>query len=237
MKNSILGFSQRKLMEYGLDIKDAMLLRYFIDFMGTGKMTSIIIDDVCYYWVKYEHLKNDIPILGITSNDGLRKRLKKLENKKILGHYHKLEGGSYSYYSVGENYINLITDNTKESKEKVVESTTSDSTSNTTSSEENKSAKNNKKQTKIDELINNYTKNSELIEALKDFLKMRKAVKKPLTDRALKVILKKLDELAQGDEEKITILEQSIVNCWQSVFKVNNNTPNKKEFNNEDYIE
>lgn len=66
---------------------------------------------------------------------------------------------------------------------------------------------------------------------------MRKAVKKPLTDRALKVILKKLDELAQGDKEKITILEQSIANCWQSVFKVNNNTPNKKEFNNKDYIE
>lgn len=236
MKNSILGFSQEKLMKFGLDIKDAMLLRYFVDFRGTGKMKSIIIDDICYYWLCYDSLRNDIPILGINTNDGLRKRLKKLENKKILGHYHKLEGGSYSYYSLGENYIDLIND---KGEEKVIGTIAPEVVANSCTSEEGSSSNNdNKKETKIDEFINNYTKNSELIEALKDFLKMRKAIKRPLTDRALKVILKNLDKLAQDDNEKIAILEQSIVNCWQRVFKINTtNIQNKKEFNNDDYIE
>lgn len=31
-----------------------------------------------------------------------------MESCGVLGHYHKLEGGSYSYYCLGENYPNLI---------------------------------------------------------------------------------------------------------------------------------
>ena len=108
MKNTISGFNQEKLLEYGLDLKDAMLLRYFVDFRDTESMSMIIVDNKPYYWVKYDHLKSDLPILGINSNDALRKRLKKLEECGILGHYHKLEGGSYSYYCLGDNYPKLI---------------------------------------------------------------------------------------------------------------------------------
>ena len=108
MKFTMSGFNQKKLIEFGLDLKDAALLRYFIDFKDTNSMSMIIVDNKPYYWVKYEHLKNDLPILGINNNDALRRRLKKLESAGILGHYHKLEEGSYSYYCVGDNYKNLL---------------------------------------------------------------------------------------------------------------------------------
>lgn len=39
---------------------------------------------------------------------------------------------------------------------------------------------------------------------------MRKAIKKPVTDRALILILNKTDKLASKDEEKIQVLSQSI---------------------------
>ena len=110
MKNTISGFSQKKLIEMGLDLKDAMLLRYFVDFRDTESMTTIIIDNKPFYWLKYEHLKEDIPILGITSNIALRRRLKKLEDAGVLEHYHKLEGGSFSYYTLGPKYKLLISD-------------------------------------------------------------------------------------------------------------------------------
>ena len=82
-----------------------------------------------------------------------------------------------------------------------------------------------KKTSSLDEIINNYTSNLDLKETLKDFLKMRKAQKKVMTDRALKTLLNKLDTLATTDEEKIERLEESICNCWLTVYP-------KKEFNN-----
>jgi len=111
LKNTISGFNQSKLIEYGLDLKDAMLLRYFVDFRDTESMTMVIVDGKPYYWLNYKHMKEDIPLIGINSNDALRNRFKKLEKCKVLGHYHKLQGGSYSYYCLGKNYPNLIKNN------------------------------------------------------------------------------------------------------------------------------
>ena len=84
---------------------------------------------------------------------------------------------------------------------------------------------NNKKEkgkTNIDKIINAYTENNSLVEAIKDFIKMRKTIKKPITDRGLKMILNKLDQYGNDDLEKIEILENSIVNCWQGVFELKN---------------
>ena len=48
---------------------------------------------------------------------------------------------------------------------------------------------------------------------------MRKLIKKPLTDRALKLIISKTKELANGNPDVMQkILEQSIQNSWQGVF-------------------
>lgn len=58
---------------------------------------------------------------------------------------------------------------------------------------------------------------SELLDALKDFEKMRKSVKKPMTDRAKRMLVNKL----QKDFHPslwIAVLEQSIKNCWLDVY-------------------
>ena len=101
----------------------------------------------------------------------------------------------------------------------------------------NKNSSNNKKETSLDKLIKEYTDNKELIETLIDFMKMRKAIKSPVTDRALKGILNKLDELASDDKNKIGILEQSIINSWKGVFplkqdKFSNSDSNSVNKNN-----
>lgn len=83
-----------------------------------------------------------------------------------------------------------------------------------------------KKKTDLDILINEYTSNSFLQETIIDFMKMRKSIKKPVTERALKGILNKLDKLATTDDIKIKILENSIENCWQGVFPLKDNFGN-----------
>ena len=76
-----------------------------------------------------------------------------------------------------------------------------------------------KKQTKsYDEQITEYTQNEELQNALKAFVQMRSFIKKPMTEYALKLMLKKLDDLGNNDTTKIAILNQSITHNWQGIF-------------------
>ena len=75
-----------------------------------------------------------------------------------------------------------------------------------------------KKTISYDEQIAEYTGNEELQNALKAFLQMRSFIKKPMTEYALKLMLKKLDELGNTDDVKIAILNQSITHNWQGIF-------------------
>ncbi|MDU4660941.1 MAG: hypothetical protein E6Y39_12545, partial [Clostridium butyricum] len=108
MKYTVEGFSQKSLIDYGLDEKDALILRYFIDFKDSGKMKMKIINKVPYYWLKGSALLEQLPILRINNVDVLRRRLKKMTSCKILMHEHVLEGGSYAFYAIGENYQDLL---------------------------------------------------------------------------------------------------------------------------------
>jgi hypothetical protein CLOSPO_01878 len=70
-------------------------------------------------------------------------------------------------------------------------------------------------------VVEKYGEDKCLTDTFRDFAIMRKAIKKPLTERATKVLLGKLDKLANGDKELvIKILEQSILNNWQSVYEL-----------------
>ena len=100
----------------------------------------------------------------------------------------------------------------------------------------NKKEKENKK-SNIDKIIEAYTKNDLLVEAIRDFIKMRSTIKKPLTDRALKGILNKLDTFASNDLDKVEILENSIMNCWQGVFELKNKkVPTKVDTKNNNLV-
>ncbi len=94
---------------------------------------------------------------------------------------------------------------------------------NTLNNKKNKIKK--EKVIEYDLLITKYTQNEKLKNTLYDFIKMRKAIKAVLTTRALELTLKDLDKLAHTEDEKVKILEQSIVNSWRGVF------PLKKEGN------
>lgn len=84
---------------------------------------------------------------------------------------------------------------------------------------DNKKERKPKKQTKsYDEQIAEYTQNEDLQNTLKAFLQMRSFIKKPMTEYALKLMLKKLDDLGNNDTTKIAILNQSITHNWQGIF-------------------
>lgn len=57
----------------------------------------------------------------------------------------------------------------------------------------------------------------DLLAVLKDFEKMRKSIKKPMTDRAKQLLVTKLKNEFPPEQWK-PVLEQSIVKCWQDIY-------------------
>lgn len=74
------------------------------------------------------------------------------------------------------------------------------------------------KQETVADKINAYTENAELRDALKAFSEMRTKQRKPLTTRAMALLLTTLDSLSRNESEKVKIVNQSIVHGWQSVY-------------------
>ena len=65
--------------------------------------------------------------------------------------------------------------------------------------------------------------NEELQEPLRDFVEMRKTIKKPITTRGLTLAIKTLYELSQSTSEQIEIINQSVVHSWQSFYAIKDN--------------
>lgn len=58
------------------------------------------------------------------------------------------------------------------------------------------------------------------VEAWEEFVKMRKGIKKPMTEYASKLMLKKLDGLRRAGHDPQAVLDQSILKCWLDIFPV-----------------
>lgn len=79
------------------------------------------------------------------------------------------------------------------------------------------------KKESVNSVIAEYTENKDLQDALHGFVEMRNKARKPLTARAMKLSLNKLNELALDDVTKIAIVNQSIVHSWLTFYKLQNN--------------
>ena len=76
----------------------------------------------------------------------------------------------------------------------------------------------------LDGMIDSFTENEELREALKAFLDMRKSIKKPIqTEYAFKLALNRLKQLSDRDSDRIEIVNQSVEHNWQTFYALQNN--------------
>lgn len=107
--------------------------------------------------------------------------------------------------------------NTEKEKEKEIEKSREDTEIDT--KKKKKSAK-----ADLNGMIDSFTENEELREALKAFLDMRKSIKKPIqTEYAFKLALNKLKQLSDRDSDRIEIVNQSVEHNWQTFYALQNN--------------
>lgn len=82
----------------------------------------------------------------------------------------------------------------------------------------------------FDSIIQKSTESTELREALVEFVKFRKLIKKPMTNKALELIIAKLNKLGASDRERVAIINQSIERGWAGVFSLKDEEPQGKGY-------
>ena len=107
MKYTISGFSQLAAVNFNLDSVDLHMLRWIVDFIDSNRMRSMTLDGEKYYWVSYQGLIDDLPILYL-KKDAIYKRLKRMCELGILKKKTVFSGGKFSYFTYGENFNELL---------------------------------------------------------------------------------------------------------------------------------
>ncbi len=79
------------------------------------------------------------------------------------------------------------------------------------------------------DIIFSYTDSPSLIETIESFIEMRKSIKSKMTEYALKLMLTKLTKLSSNDQEKIEILNNSIMNSYKGIFPLKNTNNNNNQ--------
>lgn len=81
-----------------------------------------------------------------------------------------------------------------------------------------------------EEFVKENVTDEQLVETILDFIEMRKTIKKPMTERAVKILINKLPKLSPAIDTQIKILEQSIINNWTDIYPVKNEIKQQDSF-------
>ena len=263
MKYTIEGFSQayamtlKKEVEVNgktktikIDCTDLVILRWFVDFYPN--MKKIDVDGVQYAWLTHKKLLTDLPLIDI-SKRAFIERMQKLVELGILSYKLLKEGGTFSLYGFGENYKNLINDDTKidgvcaqpdtgytfeqhrgirsndiggDVQTYNKDTSINDSSINDSSISDRQESKTagRKPKASFDALIKQYSKGDPEVERLLgEWLKVRKAKRAAMTDYAIELNLKKLDNLAAESCMSVTeYLKEVICRGWNAFYAINN---------------
>ena len=118
MKYTVNGYSQEKLIEYGVDLSSSLILRVIADMYTSNSKTLEykMFEDDKYMWCTYDYLIKQVPILGaertlVRKIDSLIEKgiLKKIVLKEKNG-----KKGNYLFITLGENYSDLTEYSTDE---------------------------------------------------------------------------------------------------------------------------
>lgn len=105
MKYTIEGFSQEGLMKLGLDVVDAVILRWLVDFAATGRMETRPHGHALAYKVRPTYIIKQMPCLGLKSRQSAHKRLDKLCDADVL---EKRAEGQVVFFAFGKSYEGLV---------------------------------------------------------------------------------------------------------------------------------
>ena len=180
-------------------------------------------------------LRHSVMKGGKPVEDCIKQDMEKVKNKRLIDavflHLHGRDGLNVTVKKIIDEYINdndIHNDNDNDN-----DRTGDDSyhESYHESSEDEPKPKKSKAEKekealvlKICELLGKYDYSlfsdgtADLQNAIVSFVEFRKGIKKPMTDRAIDLLIGKLNSMATDIHTQIEILNQSIMNGWQGIF-------------------
>lgn len=189
MKFTINGFQQVKLLEVGLDVKDAFILRFIKDMCSNAKMEHVIHKNNQYTWINYTYIIEQLPIIGKKNN--LMKKVKKYEQLGLLERITKNKKGStkgtFAYIKTTvkladlEDFVPTITQSNENVNTENVENI------------EEKEEKTTSKKELFNYWVEKSKENDAIIKHRKCTPDMQKAIKKALKIADLETLKKMLD--------------------------------------------
>lgn len=209
----IYGFSQNG------ECRFTGSLQYLADWTNTSKqcvlnnLKSLVAKG---FIEKYEYYKN-----GIKFVEYYVINLNTIQ-KSLMGYSKKFNGIQKSLPNKIDNNIN--TNNITTNNNNITTNTNIINNNNNINNkldnniEEKEKIYKKEKVTPVDDILNNGFSNSDLINAFKDFIEMRKKIKKPMTERAVVLAIKSLKSLSNDEREQLEIINQSILHSWQGFY-------------------
>ena len=91
-----------------LDLIDLAIFDFIKDFVNKPKCVKINTPEGVYFWISHKLIMENIPLLGIKSDQGIRRRVDNLINAGVLKKHPDCEKYRQTLYTFGENYDKLL---------------------------------------------------------------------------------------------------------------------------------
>lgn len=212
--------NNKKCMEWQLNAQQGILFSLLYDCSNWAK--EVIVDGQTYYFVSRNLVINELPMF-FEKPDTVYREFKKLFEKGLIKYKKNEKMDLIRITEKGKewNFSNFENNSEKnpsfeENSEKIPNKLGKKSENN---SEKNPTYNNIINIKKI--ILNNkyIYRSKEFIEAFESYKKMRKSIKKPMTENSVKRMLKKLEKIG-NEETAIKMLNQAEDKCWLDVYEV-----------------
>lgn len=108
MKYTLEGYNQEVAIQLGLKLEDLAILRWFDDFLNTGKMQQFEVEGTIFYWIKYDYIIKQLPIIAEDKRK-IATKLKRLVDLNILEFCLLKKNGTFSLYRLNEENHQKLT--------------------------------------------------------------------------------------------------------------------------------
>lgn len=212
------SFNIELAKEYG--ILEAIIINNLFFWIEKNKANDVSYYDGTYW--TYNSIKALNELFPYASERKISYALKHLEEEGIIktGNYNKLAYDRTLWYAFTEKGISILqkccfhftksTNGFYKSDEPIPDINTDINTDNNNKKE--------RKKTSYDEILNSMIEDDDVKNTICDYIKMRKLIKKPMTDRAVTMLINKLYKLSNNKQIQIKILEQSILKNWTDIY-------------------
>ena len=225
------SFNIELAKEYG--ILEAILLKNIWFWIEKNRANEKNFYDGTYWTYNSTRAFNEL--FPYASESSIKRALKSLQEKGIIktGNYNKSSYDRtlwYAFTDLGESIVsNRQMEVNKSSNGDEQNGLTIPDINTDNETKDIKTNKKEKKETEFDSVINENFTDEELKQTIYEFIKMRKAIKKPLTTRGLELMINKLKKITSNTNEQIQILNNSIMNNWLGIFPLKEEEKQKEK--------